>query len=55
MDTIKRPNLLLTGRIEGEESQVSDRDKIFNKIMEENILKSRKDIHIDTRSIGNFN
>lgn len=45
-DTIKRPTLQIIARIEGEKSQVKDRDKIFHKIVEENNLKWKKDIFI---------
>lgn len=56
-DTIKRPTLQIIARIEGEKSQVKDRDKIFHKIVEENNLKWKKKrhIYIATRSTENPN
>ena len=50
-DTIKRPNLLIIGIREGEESQDNGTDQIFNRIIEENFPKSQKDIHIQIQEM----
>ncbi|ERE65660.1 polymerase delta-interacting protein 3 [Cricetulus griseus] len=43
-DTVKRPNLRLTGREEGEEIQIKGTENIFNKIIEENVPNLQKDV-----------
>lgn len=45
-NTIQRPNFHILGIDEGEESQVSGTDQVFNKIIEETFHKLRKDIPI---------
>ena len=49
-DNIRRPNLQIIGIEEGEESQVYGLDQIFNKIIEENFPKLRKNIPIQTQT-----
>jgi hypothetical protein len=42
-DTVKRQDPLITDTGEGNESQVNGIDQIFNKLMEDNFVKLRKD------------
>ena len=48
-DTMKRPNLCIIGT-EKEESQDNGIDQIFNRIVEENFPKLRKDIPIQIKA-----
>ena len=45
-NTMKSPNLPIVGIVKGEESQVNGIHQTFNKIIEENAPKLRKDTHI---------
>lgn len=47
-DTIKRPNLLIIGINEAEESQSNGTEQIFNKITEANFPQIKEDTPIQT-------
>lgn len=47
-DTIKRPNLLIIGITEAEESQINGTEQICNKITEANFSQIKEDTTIQT-------
>lgn len=50
-NTIKPPNIPIVGIGKEEESQVNGIHQTFNKIIEENIPKLRKEIHIQIEEL----
>jgi chromosome segregation ATPase len=52
-DTMRRPNLEITGLDENEDFQLKGPANIFNKIIEENFPNLKKDAHEHTRSLQN--
>jgi hypothetical protein len=52
-DTTRRPNLLIIGVDENEDSQIKGPSNIFDKIIEEKFPNLKKDDHEHTRSLQN--
>ena len=50
-DTVKRPNLRITGIEEGEETQLKGAENIFNKIIEENFPNLKKDMPMKVQEV----
>lgn len=48
---MKLPNLPIVGIVKEEESQVNGIHQTFNKIIEENVLKLRKETHIQIEEL----
>jgi hypothetical protein len=44
---MRRPNIRIIGREESEDSQPKEPENIFNKIIEENFPKLKKEMHIN--------